>query len=313
MNLNSIITTGKIEHNRRWVIYGPEGVGKSTLASHFPNPLFIDLENGTRDLDVPRINCPINTFGMLQEIVDAVAKSDYDTIIFDTADYIELLMSSDICTAHKVSNIAKMGYGTGFAELKATFAKFLDRLTLIDKQIVILAHAGIEKFDQPDDLPSFDRWGIKLDKRTASLLKEWADEVLFMNFKTYAETDAKDKVHGKGGKKRVIYASHTATHEGKDRSGTLAEEIPAEYTAIEHLTNVSKRGVETKSSALEDLRKLMESDGIGEQEVRAAQVAVCKAYPIEAAIDVYDERVINRIINGWAGVKRWISVNYTAA
>ena len=39
------------------VIMGPEGIGKSTLASEFPNPLFIDTENGTSTLNIRRVIC----------------------------------------------------------------------------------------------------------------------------------------------------------------------------------------------------------------------------------------------------------------
>ena len=37
------ITSGKIMSAQKVVIYGPEGIGKSTMASKFPNPLFCDV------------------------------------------------------------------------------------------------------------------------------------------------------------------------------------------------------------------------------------------------------------------------------
>ena len=41
------ITRGKITKAVKCVIYGPEGIGKSTFAAQFPNPLFIDTEGST--------------------------------------------------------------------------------------------------------------------------------------------------------------------------------------------------------------------------------------------------------------------------
>ena len=38
------ITTGIIPDAIKVLIYGPEGIGKSMLASQFPDPLFIDTE-----------------------------------------------------------------------------------------------------------------------------------------------------------------------------------------------------------------------------------------------------------------------------
>lgn len=42
------VTTGIQNSPVKTVLYGPEGIGKSTFASHFPNPVFIDTEGGTK-------------------------------------------------------------------------------------------------------------------------------------------------------------------------------------------------------------------------------------------------------------------------
>ena len=52
------ISTGKINRAVKTVVYGSEGIGKSTFASHFPDPLFIDTEGGTSQMDVRRIEKP---------------------------------------------------------------------------------------------------------------------------------------------------------------------------------------------------------------------------------------------------------------
>ena len=46
------ITSGKIESAQKVIIYGPEGIGKSTFASKFPSPLFSDTEGSTKHMDV---------------------------------------------------------------------------------------------------------------------------------------------------------------------------------------------------------------------------------------------------------------------
>ncbi len=48
------IIRGKMPGAKKVVIYGPEGIGKSTFAARFPNPLFIDTEGSTKDMDVAR-------------------------------------------------------------------------------------------------------------------------------------------------------------------------------------------------------------------------------------------------------------------
>ena len=67
------IKTGKITRTQKCVIYGCEGVGKSTFASKFPKPLFADLEGGTAHLDVPRIS-DLNTWETL--LSEALPLSD---------------------------------------------------------------------------------------------------------------------------------------------------------------------------------------------------------------------------------------------
>ena len=57
------------------------------------------------------------------------------------------------------------------------------------------AHAIISKFEQPDEMGAYDRWGLKLiDGKKASvaaMLKEWADAVLFANYKTIVITTSR--------------------------------------------------------------------------------------------------------------------------
>ena len=48
------IITGKIASPKKVLIYGPEGIGKSTFAAQFPEPVFIDTEGSTKDMDVAR-------------------------------------------------------------------------------------------------------------------------------------------------------------------------------------------------------------------------------------------------------------------
>lgn len=48
------ITRGKIQKAKKVVIYGPEGIGKSTFAARFPGAVFIDTEGSTNDMDVAR-------------------------------------------------------------------------------------------------------------------------------------------------------------------------------------------------------------------------------------------------------------------
>lgn len=64
------ITSGKVSRAQRVVLYGSEGIGKTTLASGMPDPVVIDLEDGSTHLDVRRIANPGSWEG-LPHMVDA--------------------------------------------------------------------------------------------------------------------------------------------------------------------------------------------------------------------------------------------------
>ena len=86
------IETGKKQSKVRAVIYGPEGIGKSTLAATFPRPLFVDVEGGTHHLDIARISAPKSWSAICQIVTDVAAGRlgpEYQTLVIDTADWAE--------------------------------------------------------------------------------------------------------------------------------------------------------------------------------------------------------------------------------
>ena len=101
--------------------------------------------------------------------------------------------------------------------------------------VVVLAHAAITKFEQPDAVGNYDRWGMKTSKQVAPLLREWCDMLLFANYKTVVEKagsgpNAKNKASGG---RRVLYTTHHPCWDAKNRFG-LPEEVPFEYASIAH-------------------------------------------------------------------------------
>ena len=87
--------------------------------------------------------------------------------------------------------------------------------------MVLTAHAQIKKFEQPDELGAYDRWELKLEKKTAPLTKEWADMVLFANYKTMVvnvdnQGAAKGKNKAQGGQ-RVMFTTHHPAWDAKNR------------------------------------------------------------------------------------------------
>lgn len=230
------ITKGIIKKAVKVVIYGPEGIGKSTLASRFPEPVFIDTEGSTNSMDVARLPKPTSWTMLLSE-VDYVKSNPTccRTLVIDTADWAEQLCSSQVCASHHIDGIEDLGYGKGYVYLKEEFGRLLNKASdLLDLgiNVVITAHAMMRKFEQPDELGAYDRWELKLSKQCAPLLKEWSDMLLFCNYKTLVvNVDNKGASKGKNkaqGGRRVIYTQHHPCWDAKNRFG-LPDEIDMDY------------------------------------------------------------------------------------
>ena len=237
------IIRGKIPCAKKVVIYGPEGIGKSTYAAQFPEPMFIDTEGSTKDMDVSRFEKPSSWTMLLEQIrYVKMNASVCKTLVIDTADWAEQMCVADLCARYGKKGIEDFGYGTGYVYAREEFGRFLNSLEEVVEagiHVVVTAHAHLKKFEQPDELGAYDRWELKLGKKTSSqtapLLKEWADMVLFANYKTWsvAVDDKGNKRKAQGGA-RVMYTSHHPCWDAKNRYG-LPDEVPFSYDSIRQI------------------------------------------------------------------------------
>ena len=235
------ITRGKQARAQRVIIYGTEGIGKSTLAAQFPEPLFIDTEGSTSNMDVARMDKPTSWTMLLNQIAFVKANPTVcKTLIIDTIDWAEALAVEFVCSLYGKTGVEDFGYGNGYTYVREEFGRFLNKLqelVYLGIHVVLTAHAQIRKFEQPDEFGSYDRYELKLGKKTASqtapLVKEWGDIVLFCNYKTIVMKNETKKNKAQGGQ-RVMYTTHTPSWDAKNRFG-LPDELPMDYQAIAHI------------------------------------------------------------------------------
>ena len=229
------ITKGKQARAQRVVLYGVESVGKSTFAAQFPNPLFLDIEQGTSHLNVDR--CDISSWKQLTDALTESKETDYQTIVIDSADWAERLCVEDLLATSKKISIEDFGFGKGWVMVAERMSRMLtsvDQLIEVGKNVVLIAHSKIVRFEAPDALAAYDRYELKLSKQSSPLLKEFADELWFLRFKTKVSTSETGKGKGIGGKERILLTTHSAAYDAKTRSG-LAEELPLEWASVSHL------------------------------------------------------------------------------
>lgn len=243
------VISGKIQKAKKVVLYGPEGIGKSSLAAQFPSPIFIDTEGSTTELIVDRLKKPSSWTELNQQVEWVKGQAGkYKTLVIDTVDWAERLTIDFVTSRSNKQSITNFGYGEGFIQLEEEFGKFLNRLSdlvEIGINVVLTAHAKITKFEQPDEMGAYDRYELKLGNKTtaktAALTKEWADMVLFINYKTFSvATDDKGKKHKGQGGVRTIYATHHPAWDAKNRQG-LPDEFPLDYAHIAHIFGGSQQ------------------------------------------------------------------------
>lgn len=242
------ITKGKRARAQKVVIYGTEGIGKSSLAAQFPEPLFIDTEGSTDNMDVARLDKPTSWVMLNNQIAFIKANPTVcKTLVIDTIDWAESLCVDNLCAMHGKKGIEDFGYGNGYVYAKEEMGRFLNRLQdliEIGINVVLTAHAQIRKFELPDEMGSYDKYELKLGKKTSSqtapLVKEWADMVLFCNYKTYLITQEGSTKKKAQGSQRVMYTEHAAAWDAKNRHG-LPSELPLDYNSIAHIFKTEEK------------------------------------------------------------------------
>jgi hypothetical protein len=260
----------------------------------------------------------------------------FQTLVIDTADWSEKMLKEAICQEAGVAALGDVAYGTLYQKLGAKWGKFLDVLALIaDKMhVVLLAHSQLSHCEIPEESGSFDRYELKLNQsfkvNTASMTKEWAALVLFLNYEVIVvETDGKTKAQGG---RRVCFTTHHACWDAKNRydlpekirlseDGKLPIELakvlvdleapapapapvaaPAQVPAEQKPEYLTKDKIPAeKARMLVQLSDLMKMSDIG---FEALDQYLSKKGVVPAGTNPrnYNESTLQRIINGWHAV-----------
>lgn len=226
---------------RRVLLYGTHGIGKSSWAAQAPGAVFVPTEDGCRD--IPGVNAfpVVTTYDELMNCLYELAneKHDFQTVVLDSADWAEKLVKQRVMNDAKVSSLEDIGYGKGYVKVAEWWLAMLELLQQCNNRgmsIIVLAHAQIEKFNDPA-LDPFDRYAPSLDKRTSASIQEWCDEVFFANYKVYAKTSDegfnRTRTRGIGGDLRTVHTVERPGHYAKNRL-SLPNELPLDFGAYWH-------------------------------------------------------------------------------
>lgn len=234
------VTKGKVVRPLRVLLYGVEGVGKSTFAASAPNPIFIGAEDGTSELDVARFPQPQSWRDMFEALEELTrGQHDYKTVAVDTLDWLEpLCWAALVERARKptITSIEDFGYGKGYTAAVDEWRLLLGAFERLRAQrgmhVIFLAHSWIKTFKNPED-EDYDRYEMKLNAKAGGLLREWCDTVLFARYETFTTKDDRTKrVRGVSNGARVMHTQRMAAWDAKNRHD-LPETLPLDWHAFE--------------------------------------------------------------------------------
>ncbi len=249
MTLSNVIR-GKQARPAKILLYGVEGVGKSTFASQAPAPIFLCSEDGTAQLDVARFPSPRNWADVLEAVrVLTHEEHTFKTLVIDTVDWLEPMVWHHVCALGGKQNIEEFGYGKGYVLALDQWRTLISRLEMLQRtrklHVVLLGHAAVRKIDDPQTGP-FDRYRLKVHEKSSDVLREWVDAILFARHEVGTRADKNGKLRGVSSGHRIMHTQWTAAYDAKNRFD-LPEKLPLSW---EELGDAIKRGAPADAAKL---------------------------------------------------------------
>lgn len=266
MSLASV-QSGRVRRPPRVLLYGPPGIGKSTWGAGAPAPIFLPVEAGSDQLDVPRFPQP-QTLDEAKVALRALREEphEYQTVVLDTVDALEPLIWRAVCKAANVTSIEDVGggYGKGYIAAMDEWLILIRGLELLRERrgmtVVLLAHADVKNWKNPVG-PDYDRFQLRLNAKAGAKVIEWCDDVLFANLAVATEKTGKGKwakAKPTGGVRKV-YTQTSPSYEAKNRHAlppTLELDFGDYLAAVEKAqpaeTATIQKAIKTLTDALAD-------------------------------------------------------------
>lgn len=238
MSILSSVTSGKESRPPRIMIYGSEGIGKSTFAANAPQPIFIQTEDGLSEINCARFPL-VKSFDDVVVQLTAIRDEEHDfqSLCIDSLDWLERVIWDRVCADYGVKCIEKAdgGYGKGYTHALTYWRQVISLLNDIrakrNMAVILIAHAKVERFEDPEHA-AYDRYTPRLHRLANALVCEWVDAVLFANRRMRVDSDTgKAAPVGADGGERILRSNGSPACIAKNRFG-LPTEFPLSWAAF---------------------------------------------------------------------------------
>jgi len=244
------ITKGLIEEPYRVLLYGVEGVGKSTFGAQAPRPVFISSERGTSHLDVARFPEAESWNDVFDAVIDLRSNNhDHKTLVIDTLDWLEPLNFKYVCAQKEWESVDKPAYGAGYNAARDEWVSLLIELDALqqkrrDMGIVMLAHANVRKHKHPE-LDEFDRFEMALNRASAKRIREWCRDVLFADYEVLTFKEGQ-RMRTIGDGARFIHTNWKPAFDAKNRHN-LPDKLPLSWADFDAACRGVDRGADMRT------------------------------------------------------------------
>lgn len=206
------------------------GMGKTSLAALWPDPVIVRVEDGSRAIEARKDIALTPVFKTSEEVFSAlqalsVEKHSFRTVVIDSVTRFNSIVESEIVTndGAKSINQACGGYGAGYSASSGVNRELFDACQYLadarGMHVVFIAHADVETIDLPDQ-PQFSRYTIRMNKKSVSHYIDNVDLVAFIKLQTFTAGSEKDQVKkATTSGKRIVTCYPTPAHVSKNRLG----------------------------------------------------------------------------------------------
>lgn len=233
-SLLSQVKKGRIKQPILCIIYGVDGVGKTTFAAEAPEVIFYGPEKGTANLDVYRYPQDPKTYDdILSALNDLIENPhNFKSLAIDSLDWMESIVWAKVAADNKVKSIEDIGYAKGYIYALDYWKEIMSKISALREtrgmNIVLIAHSHTKQAKDPQNQTEYDRYQLKLHDKAAAYLRECVDCVLFANYEVNTvQEKGSGKVRAFGDGTRFLYTERRPGFDAKNRFA-LAPQLPME-------------------------------------------------------------------------------------
>lgn len=228
-----------------WLLYGDKKAGKSTTASRFPDPIFLDFEDGLRSTILQSGERPAQKsikhwykrdgeepFSSVESWMEFFATGEqlpYKTLVIDGLNEGYELLRNDILLRHNVEheNQGDLSYGKGKGIINREWRRWFSELRRLPYGVVLTAHSRPR---------SFEHNGVSYDKNVPLVDGGKAEEAYDAMKPSIDAIVYIKKVDTKNGAQHLMYTKGTNLFEAADPTpnGRLPNGVPLSYAALEN-------------------------------------------------------------------------------